>query len=149
MDMQAQVLTAMETLEQYSTAEELVNSLPTKVGYKGHFKALAKEQLGGEVFLGVATGNIGGIDVVGTKKDASSTGIMVITNKRILFITKLLWMTKVDSVGWSKFDSYSAQKGMIFGTINVMTSSSNSIKVSGIDKNVWQQAKNTLDAIML
>lgn len=140
----------MSGLTQYSTAEELRASFPKNVTMmvKGCFKALKDEQLNDEVFLGAFIGNVVGINVVGTKKDASSTGIMAISNKRLIFIGKLAWMTKVEAIAWKNFDSYSAQKGMMFGEITVMSRSGHRLKVTSIDKKVWTEGKQILDALV-
>lgn len=75
-----------------------------------------------------------GINVVGSKKDAGTTGIMAITNKRLIFIGKLLFNTKIESLTWSNFDSYSAQKGMLFGEITAMSRGGHKLRVTSIDK---------------
>ncbi|MDF3255031.1 MULTISPECIES: PH domain-containing protein [Bacillus] len=141
----------LETMQKYHTAEELKASLPkgTTSMVKGCFKALANEQLTGEYFLGAFVGNVQGINIVGTKKDAGTTGIMAISNKRLIFIGKLLFNTKIESLTWSNFDSYSAQKGMLFGEITAMSRGGHKLRVTSIDKKVWQQGKKLLDELTM
>lgn len=146
-----QIEAKLETMQRYTTAEELRQSLPKTATsmVKGCFKALAGEQLNGEYFLGAFAGNVEGINVVGTKKDAGTTGIMAITNKRLIFIGKLLWMTKIESVTWANFDSYSAQKGMLMGEVTVLSRGGHKLKVTSIDKTVWKQGKQLLDELVM
>lgn len=116
--------------------DSAVSRMPSKLGSKREIKDLPNQLWEGEQVLHLASGFYGG-----------GTGLLVVTDRRVLFFMKGVMRTVSEDFLYDKISSVEYRSGILFGKITIYVSNQKA-DIDQIDKNLGKQIVDDIRGIL-